>query len=186
MTDPTTPTDDALRRRVEELRRRRGAPAPAAPPAASTGSDAPRVEPTAAVAAGRSRRGRRHPAKAARVGAAGVGFASMFGLVAVMGLANRSAEVPTVELVTAPSPAVSTTAPAPVIVVVHPAEPPPATGLDAPAAAVAAAAAPVAPVAPGAQAVTAPAPIELSAPPVVRPAPAPVAPVPTPVTRGSN
>jgi len=73
------------------------------------------TEPTTDRTAGRSSRAkRRHPAQGARIAAAGLGLASMFGLVGAMGLARH----PSAGASTVVSPAPAPVAPQ-VIVVIH-------------------------------------------------------------------
>ena len=110
----TTAADDQ-RRRVERLQRRRASrPAGESTPPSPRSSVAPQVagppEP-AASRRGKSVRRRRHPASGARIGAAGLGLATMCGLVAVMGLSRISTA--------AQAPAAVAVAPNQVVVVVH-------------------------------------------------------------------
>lgn len=142
-----TSAADAQRARVEQLRRDRGGR-------------------TTAPARG-------HPAQNARIAATGLGVATMFGLIGVMGYAARSSATP--------QPAVVAQPPAQVTVVIH-RNPAPsaatvvATGTPVDTVAVAAVAAPAAPIA-------------LTAQPVVRQAPAAQAPAtqaPVVKTNGSR
>jgi hypothetical protein len=107
--DAATIADDEQRRRVEQLQRRRAsrplADQPLVPSSTRLGG------PTVAAPRSRSGRSRPHPAIGARIGAAGFGLVTMFGLVATMGLARPSAAT------SAPEPAVA--APAEVVVVIH-------------------------------------------------------------------
>ena len=107
--DTATIADDEQRRRVEQLQRRRAsrpvADQPLVPSATGLGA------PTVAAPRTTSRRSRRHPAIGARIGAAGLGLVTMFGLVATMGLAQPSAATSAPELAVA--------APAEVVVVIH-------------------------------------------------------------------
>ena len=110
----TTAADDQ-RRRVERLQRRRasrpaGESTPPSPPSSVAAEVAGPSEPLASRR-GTSFRRRRHPASGARIGAAGLGLATMCGLVAVMGLSRTST--------VAQAPAAVAVAPNQVIVVVH-------------------------------------------------------------------
>jgi hypothetical protein len=146
--------DAALRARVEELQRRRAAR-----------SDADRVAGEQTPPAGPARAARRPPGGAARgskIAAAGLGLTTMLGLVAAMGY-SRASSVSTPPVPTAPA------SPPQVVVVIHPADATPATG-----------------VVPGVaeQAATVPLqPIVLNAQPTVRQAPASPAPTQAPAGR---
>jgi hypothetical protein len=107
--DTTSTLDDERRLRVEQLQRRRGA-RPVADPA-SIDAAAQRSTRDAPVPPARNRRSRAHPAIGARIGAAGVGLATLFGLVATMTFAQRSTAT------SVPAPAVAV--PAQVVVVIH-------------------------------------------------------------------
>jgi len=111
---PATTADQ--RSRVERLQRRRSArltgdstlsssplPSQDSPPATATS------KPPATRQAQRARH-RHHPASGARSGAAGLGVATMLGLVGVMGLSRTPSAAPT---------ASATDAPSQVVVVIH-------------------------------------------------------------------
>jgi hypothetical protein len=101
-------------------------------------------------------------AQGSKIAVAGLGLATMFGLVGIMGYANKTTAVP-------PAPAPVAAAPAQVVVVIHPADG--HAGAAAPAVATPVAAAPAQP-------------IVLSAQPTVRQAPA--SPAPAAQTNGSR
>ncbi|NLA34677.1 MAG: hypothetical protein GX868_03195 [Actinobacteria bacterium] len=177
-----TDAEEAARRaRIAELQGRRSASARAA--GSRTASGAAGGAPTASNAAGSppvatappavsghapsaprasARSPRAGAATGSKIAAAGMGFAAMLSLVAAMGYAGRSAA-------SAP-PASAPSAPAPVMVVIHPAD-----GTAAPAKTA---------VTPGAASAALRQPISLSAQPTVRQAPA--SPAPTGRTNGSR
>jgi hypothetical protein len=113
-TTATTAADD-LRLRVERLQRRRATrPVAASTPPSPRSSEAPPVAGTSQPAAlrhGQRGRRRRHPAIGARIGAAGFSLATMFGLVAAMGLSRTSTD--------AQAAAAAAAVPDRVVVVVH-------------------------------------------------------------------
>jgi len=160
----TTAVDDQLRR-IQQLQRRRGV----GTGAQTTSSTPERDTPTKPVPSAPRRRSRPHPAIGARVGAAGLGLVTMFGLVAGMGFAQWSTASG------APVPVAA--APAKVVVVIH--RPP--TGTISPTDATTSVAA-----ATSAPATTAAAPIALTARPVVRAAPAQSHAAPAARTNGSR
>ena len=166
--DTTTSAADDQMRRIQQLQRRRGA----ATGAQTTSSSTSELEtPTKPVPSTPRRRSRPHPAIGARVGAAGLGLVTMFGLVAGMGFA-QSSTASGAPVVAAPA------APAKVFVVIH--RPPTGTisPTDATTSIAAAASAPP---------TTAAAPIALTARPVVRAAaPAQSNAAPTAKTNGSH
>jgi hypothetical protein len=128
----TTGVDDAQRRRLEQLQRKR-AVRPVAEPVLSPVPE--RHTPPSPIPRTTNRRTRQHPAIGARVGAAGLGLVTMFGLVAGMGLAQGSTASG------APVPAAA--APAEVVVVIHRASTTSATDAPTPVATAAAASAPI-------------------------------------------
>lgn len=106
MTDTLIMDTESQRAKVEALQRRRTARTPNAPNTPNT-PNTPSIPNTPSSP----------PARGSKIAAAGLGMATMLGLVAAMGFASRSAA-------TAP-PAPAATIPAPqVVVVIHPADSP--------------------------------------------------------------
>ncbi|HEX4981180.1 MAG TPA: hypothetical protein VFV63_05755 [Ilumatobacteraceae bacterium] len=169
--DATTSAADEQLRRIQQLQRKRGV----GTGAQTTSSTTPaRETPTERVRSTARRRSRPHPAIGARVGAAGLGLVTMFGLVAGMGFAQSSTASG------APAPVVA--APAEVIVVIHRTPASTISPTDATTSTAAASSAPLS----TAAAPTAAAPIALTARPVVRAAPAQSNAAPAARTNGSR
>ncbi len=167
----TTAADEQLQR-IQALQRKRGVGTVAAAPSSVTPE---REMPTKPVPSTTRRRSRPHPAIGARVGAAGLGLVTMFGLIAGMGLAQPSTAA------SAPAPVAA--APAEVVVVIHRT----ATGAVPPTDVTTSIAAATTESASTESATAAAAPITLTARPVVRAAaPAQSNAAPTAKTNGSR